>query len=141
MLSNGLFSLGLILPLLLLFLGHVVVGLLFSAVAIAVRIRADSSLTAGKSQRKIDLAIAVLAYSELSSILGASLLHKYLGAGEMLLASGLFLLWPVSAFLTIWGRGEGRNVLLVGHGLIALWVALFFLSIFIYDHSSTLQLH
>jgi hypothetical protein len=123
--GGGIFSMGLIGPLILLFLGHVAIGLLFSGVAIAVRIKADSSLVTRKSQTKIDWAIAILAISELLQILG---LRHLFGETDLvwLLVVGLFLLWPASAVLAIWGRGAGRKVLLVGHGLIALWVSAFF---------------
>jgi hypothetical protein len=134
MFSNSLFSLGLILPLLLLFLGHVVIGLLFSGAAIVVRLRADSSLAARASQAKIDWAIAILASSELLQILGASLLHieTKQGIGIGLLAIGMFLLWPISALLAIWGLGAGRRALLIGHGLIALLVAVLLLSVLLH---------
>ena len=132
MFSNGLFSLGLILPLLLLFVGNVAIGVLFSGAAIVVRIRDSSSLAARASQRKIDWAIAILASSELLSIVGASLLHIDAGLAIGLLLVGFFLLWPISAVLAIWGRGTGRRVLLLGHALIALLVAVLLLSTWIH---------
>jgi hypothetical protein len=132
MVGNGILSSGLIGPLILLFLGHVVIGLLFSGVATAARISADSRLAAGKSQAKIDLAIAILASSELLQILGACLLHSDAGLGIGFLVVGLFLLWPASVVLAILGRGAGRRVLLVGHGLIALLVAVLLLSVLIH---------
>jgi hypothetical protein len=122
MFSSSLFSLGLILPLLLLFVGHVAIGLLISGVAIVVRLKADSKLMVEKSQRKIDWAIAILTASVISSVLGASLVHieSEIGVAIGLVVVGWFLLWPASALLTICGKGVGRLQLLFGHGLIAL---------------------
>jgi hypothetical protein len=103
MFSSSLFSLGLILPLLLLFVGHVAIGLLFSGAAIVARFQADSEPAAARSQRKIDWAIAILAASVLSSILGACLVHieNKLVIAECLIIVGWFFLWPVSAVLYI----------------------------------------
>jgi hypothetical protein len=137
MFSDGLFSVGLAGPLLILFLGFLAFGLLFSGASVVVRLRADSEFTAGKSQRKIDWAIAILVISSLLSILGGYLYHNSsaeTGTGMMLFIVGIFLLWPVSAILTIRGRGAGRRVLLVGHGLIALLIAVLLLSVIIYVH-------
>jgi len=122
MFSSSLFALGLILPLLLLFVGHVAIGLLFSGAAIVARFQADSEPAAARSQRKIDWAIAILAASVLSSILGACLVHieNKLVIAECLIIVGWFVLWPVSAVLAVEGRGVARRTLLVGHGLIAL---------------------
>jgi hypothetical protein len=122
MFSSSLFALGLILPLLLLFVGHVAIGLLFSGAAIVARFQADSEPAAARSQRKIDWAIAILAASVLSSILGACLVHieNKLVIAECLIIVGWFFLWPVSAVLAVEGRGVARRTLLVGHGLIAL---------------------
>ncbi len=113
------------------FLGPVVIGLLFAVTAIVVRLRADSELTLGESQPQIDSAIVVLVISMVLSILGAVLYH-YTGGWEMLVAAGLFLLCPVSAVLAILGRGVGRNVLLLGHGLIALWMAVIVIAVLIH---------
>jgi hypothetical protein len=133
MFSNGLFSLGLAGPLLLLFLGPAAIGLMFSGAAIVVRLRADSEHAAGESQPQIDLAITFLAISVALSILGAIIYQNWDdGIGSMLAIAGIFLLWPVSAALAIRGRGVGRSVLLVGHGLIALWLVAIFLSILIH---------
>jgi hypothetical protein len=131
--GNGIFSLGLIGPLILFFLGHAASGLLFSGAATIVRFRADSEPAAAGSQRKIDWAIAILVASVLLSILGSSLvrdafirdayarspLQYEIGTGNNLVIVAWFILWPVSAALTIWGSGAGRRLLLVGHGLIA----------------------
>jgi hypothetical protein len=130
--SDGWFSVGLAGPLALLFLGFLAIGLLFSGASIVVRQRADYELTAGKSQRKIDWAIAILVVSNLLSILGGYLYHNSsaeTGAGMMLFIFAIFLLWPVSAILTLRGRGAGRKVLLVGHGLIALLISVVLLSV------------
>jgi hypothetical protein len=134
MFSGGLFALGEAGPLLFLFLGPSVIGLLFSGAAIFVRLRADSEATAGETQPKIDTAIAVFAISGLLSILGL-ILNRYwvdTGTGMMLAIVGIFLLLPVSAVLAIRGRGAGREVLLVGHGLVALLVSVLLLSILIH---------
>ena len=132
MFSSSLFALGLILPLLLLFVGHVAIGLLFSGAAIVARFQADSEPAAARSQRKIDWAIAILVVSNLSSILGGYIYHNSAaetGTGMMFVIFGIFLLWPVSAILTLRGRGAGRKVLLVGHGLIALLISVVLLSV------------
>jgi hypothetical protein len=86
------------------------------------RFQADSEPAAARSQRKIDWAIAILAASVLSSILGACLVHieNKLVIAECLIIVGWFFLWPVSAVLAVEGRGVARRTLLVGHGLIAL---------------------
>jgi hypothetical protein len=133
MFSGGVFSLGLAGPLLLLFMGPMAIGLMFSGAAILVRLRADSELTAGESQPRIDSAIAILAISVALSILGAIIYHTLDdGAGMVLVIVGIFLLWPVSAVLAIRGRGVGRSVLLMGHGLIALWLAVILLTVLIH---------
>jgi hypothetical protein len=133
MFSGSLFSLGIILPLLLLFIGHVAIALLFSTSAFVVRLRADSELTAGASQRKIDWAIAILAGSALLSVVGATLIHLNAQLGIELFGAGLFLLWPLSAVLSVWGRGTGREPLLVGHGLIALSLIGFLICVWIFE--------
>jgi hypothetical protein len=134
MAGNGIFSLGLFGPLILLFLGFVTMGLLFSGVAIVVRLRADSEKAARGKQSKIDSAIAILAGSAVLFICGVSILHieAEFNIGILLVAVGLFLLWPLSAILAILGRGAGRKVLLVGHGLIAAWVSLLLLIVLVH---------
>jgi hypothetical protein len=124
MFSNCIYSVGLAGPLLLLFIGFLVIGLLFSGAAIVVRLRADTELNAEKSQRKIDWAIAILAISGVLPILGGVLSHYgFPGRGMILAIVGTLLLWPTSVVLTVWGRGAGRNILLVGHALIPLLAA------------------
>jgi hypothetical protein len=133
MFDGGFFSYGNAAPLLLLFAGTVVIGLFSAVTAIAVRLRADSELTTGESQPQIDGSIAILMISGLASILGAIIYHYWDdGIGSMLAVVGIFILWPVSAVLAIRGRGVGREVLLVGHGLIALLVAILLLSVLIH---------
>ena len=130
--SDGWFSVGLVGPLALLFLGFLAIGLLFSGASIVVRRRPDSEPAAARSQRKIDWAIAILVVSNLSSILGGYIYHNSAaetGTGMMFVIFGMFLLWPVSAILTLRGRGAGRKVLLVGHGLIALLISVVLLSV------------
>jgi hypothetical protein len=135
MFSSSLFSLGLILPLLLLFVGHVAIGLLFSGAAIVARFQADSEPAAARSRRRVDWAIAILAASVLSSILGACLVHieNKLVIAECLIIVGWFFLWPVSAVLTVWGRGVARRALLVGHGLIALLLVGLLICVWIHE--------
>lgn len=134
MFSDGLFSVGLAGPLFLLFLGFLAIGIPFSSAAIVVRLRADSELTAGKLQRKIDWAIASLAISGVLPILGGVLSHYgFFGTGMILAGVGILLLWPASAVLVVRGRGAGREALLVGHGLIALLVVVLFLSVLIHE--------
>ena len=133
--DGGFFSYGYAAPLLLLFAGTVVIGLLSSVAAIAVRLRAGSEFTTGESQSQIDTSIVILVISSLLSILGAFLYHNSsaeTGIGMMLIIVGICLLWPVSAVLTFRGRGAGREVLLAGHGLIAFLVAVLLLSVIIH---------
>jgi hypothetical protein len=142
MFSNGLFSFGLAGPLGLLVLGLPAIGLLCSGVAIKVRIRIDSGLAKNNSQPKIDWAIGVLATSVLLQILG--LVSYYSGfesweTWKIQVMIGIFILWPVSAILAVWGRGVGRSVLLMGHGLIAFWVAAILLIILIHGEWSHLM--
>jgi hypothetical protein len=130
--GNGIFSLGFAGPLILLFLGFVAIGLSFSGGAVVVRQRADSEHMAGKSQTKIDISIAILAISALLPIFAGVISHfGAYGAGIILAVIGPFLFWPVSAVLAIRGKGAGRRVLLVGHGLIALLVAVLLLIVLI----------
>jgi hypothetical protein len=141
MFSDNLFSFGLAGPLGLLVLGVPVIGLLCSGVAIKVRIRMDSGLTKCDSQPKIDWSIGVLATSNLLQILG---LISYYGfesweTWKILVIISIFILCPISALLAILGRGVGRRVLLVGHGLIALWVAVILLMILIHGDWSHLM--
>lgn len=136
MFSGGLFSVGLAGPLLLLSLGFLVFGFLFAIIAIGVRLRADIELTSGESQRKIDLAIALLVISGVLPILGG-VLSRYgsFGLGMILASVGVFILWPVSASLAVRGRGAGRAALLMGHGLIALCAVVLILSVVIHEFS------
>jgi hypothetical protein len=134
MAGDGIFSMGLIGPLLLLFVGPVGIGLICSVVAIVMRLRADSEFSSGESQPQIDTSIALLAISTLLSV--CALMPSrgaVFGAGTTLAIVGTFLLWPVSAVLAIRGRGVGRKVLLVGHGLIAAWLLVLVLSILIHE--------
>ena len=133
MVGNGISSLGITTPLILLILallllGFVAIGLSFSGAASVARLRGNSGLTADKSQAKIDFATAILAISALLPVLAGVLsrLGAY-AAGLVLAPIGPLLLWPVSAVLAIRGRGAGRRVLLMGHRLLALLVALLIL--------------
>jgi hypothetical protein len=133
--SGGFFSYGNAAPLLLLFGGTVVIGFISALAAIAIRLRADSELTTGELQPQIDSSIVILVISVLLSVIGAVLYHNSSAESEkwmMLVIVGIFLLWPVSAVVTVRGKGAGREVLLMGHGLIATLVALLLLSIFIH---------
>jgi hypothetical protein len=129
--GNWILSLGITTPMILLFLAlllisFVVVGLSVSGAVIVARLRADSELTAGKSQAKIDVSVAILAVSALLPILAGTISRygAYYGAAMILAVIGPLLLWPVSAVLAIRGSGVGRRVLLVGNRLIAVLVAL-----------------
>jgi hypothetical protein len=133
MFGNGLFALGMLGPLLLLFLGHAAIGLLFSAAAIVARLRAGSGAGAAGPQRTIDCAIASLAASVLLTVLGAALLHLDSNLGIMLFAAGLLLAWPVSAVLTLLGRGAGWKPLLVGQALIALLLSGFLVCLWVFN--------
>jgi len=92
-----------LLVLALLLIGFVAVGLSFSGAGFVVRLRADSELTAGESQAKIDMSIAILAISALLPIIAGALsgYGAYYGAAIILAVIGPFLLWPVSAVLAI----------------------------------------
>ena len=129
--GNWILSLGITTPMILLFLAlllisFVVGGLSVSGAVIVARLRADSELTAGKSQAKIDVSVAILAVSALLPILAGTISRygAYYGAAMILAVIGPLLLWPVSAVLAIRGSGVGRRVLLVGNRLIAVLVAL-----------------
>jgi hypothetical protein len=117
-----------------LLLGFVAIGLSFSAATIVATRRGNSEFTAGQSHAEIDVSTAFLAVSALLPLL-AGVLSRF-GASTaalMLLPIGPLLLWPISAVLAIRGKGAGRRVLLVGHGLIALLVALLILiPVFVY---------
>lgn len=133
MAGAGIFSMGLLGPLLLLFLGPAGIGLICSVLAIVVRLRADSELSSRESQSQIDTSIALLAISTL--LLVCAVIPSRQGAfgiGTALAVVGMFLLWPVSAVFAIRGRGVGRKVLLVGHGLATAWVLVLLLVILIY---------
>lgn len=131
--GNGIFSLGLLVPLLLLFVGPVGIGIFCSVAAIVVRLRADPELSSGESQSQIDTSIALLAVSALLSVCAVIPFgDQPLGMGTTLAIVGMFLLWPVSAVLAIRGRGVGRKELLVGHGIIAAWLSLLLLTILIH---------
>ena len=98
-----------------------------------VRLRGDSELTAGESQSEIDAAIGIFVISLVLSIFGAFLYHHGLdGIGQLLVIVGIFLMWPISAFLSVRGKGVGRNELLVGHALIGLWMAILLFAILIH---------
>jgi hypothetical protein len=115
--------------------GSIVIELFSAIAAIAIRLRADSDLTTGELQSQIDVSIVFLLISVLLSIIGAVIYHNSRaesGLGEMFIIVGIFLLWPVSAALTVRGRGAGREALLVGHGLTALLMSVLLLSIFIH---------
>ncbi|MGA3048754.1 MAG: hypothetical protein ABSD67_19130 [Terracidiphilus sp.] len=133
MFVGGFFSYGNATPLLLLLAGTVIIGLSSSGTAIFARIRADADLTAGESQSEIDTAIGIFVISWVLSIFGAFLYHHGLdGIGQLLVIVGTFVLWPISAFLSLRGRGVGRNELLVGHGLIGLLMAILLLAILVH---------
>jgi hypothetical protein len=140
--GDGIFSLGLIGPLALLFLGSLAIGLLVSGVVIVVRLRADSKLLSTKSQSQIDSSIALFVISESLSVIGGIIFRNgEYGAGIKFAIAGIFILWPVSAVLAIVGRGVGRKVLLIGHALIALWVVVLVLIMSIYVLRSRLMIH
>jgi len=140
MLSDDLFSLGLFGPLLYLILGFVAIGLFFSGAVIVARCRSGYGLHVEQSQRKIDWGTAILAVSALLPML-AGILYHYAAyrVGTMLAAIGLLLLWPVSVALAIFGRGTGRRALLAAHGLIAFWMAVILLIIWIHGDWSQLM--
>lgn len=141
MFSNGLFSLGLIGPLIYLFLGFVVIGLSFGAGAIAVRWRETPEPTSRVPQLRIDLSAVILAISALLPIIAVFLYHGgFQREGIITPFLGMFLLWPVSAVFAISGKGAGRKLLLVAHGLIALWVFAFLMIMAIYVYRSRLKL-
>jgi len=125
MAGNGIYSLGLLGPLFLLYSGFVLVGVAFSGTAIAIRLRAGTAFGAEKLQFKIDLSIVIFAASVMASICGGMLSHggNYV-AGVRCFFVSMFLLWPLSAVLAILGKGTSRRTLLIGHGLIALFMVI-----------------
>ena len=97
-----------------------------------VRLRVDPGLIAEKSQRKIDWAMAIFAISGVLPILGGVLSHfGSANTGIILAIVGIMLLWPTSVVLTVLGRGVGHKILLVGHALIPLLVAVLILAVVI----------
>ena len=122
----------------LLLMGFVGIGLSFSGATIIARRRGNSEFTAEKSRAKIDTSTSLLAVSALLPLFAGAL--SRFGASTaalMLLPIGPLLLWPISAVFAIRGRGAGRRVLLVGHGLIALLVAsLILITVFVYIRGS-----
>jgi hypothetical protein len=123
MFSNGLFSLGYAGPLLLLFLGSAVIGLVFSGAAIVARRRAAPEAAQGELQSNIDLAIGILVVSGPLSFVGFAINYYWASkVGIMLAIVAVFILWPLSAFLAFRARGVGRKEILIGSGLIGLWV-------------------
>jgi hypothetical protein len=136
MLSNGLFALGFAGPLILFWLGHAVIGITFAVAAILTRRRANPRAKNIGRPDRILWAIAILACAELASILGASFLHVDGQIGAIIVAIGLFVLWPVSAILSLLGRGAtGQKVLLLGHGLIAFGTCVLLLAWWLWDHN------
>jgi hypothetical protein len=136
MFFNGLFSLGFAGPLILFWVGHAVIGLAFSGVATRARLRTEPRSKEVGQQGRILWAIAILACAELTSILGASLLHFDSQIGGIIVAFGLFVLWPISAILSLLGRGAvGQKVLLLGHGLIALGTCALLLAWWLWNHN------
>ena len=132
MFSNSFFGLGVILPILVLFLGYVSIGVISAGIAVFATVRARSKPVTGTSRSKVYWPIAALICSEASSILGFLLIPNEMKQGIVLVGIGLLILWPVSAGLAIWGRGVARRTLLVGHGLIAVWICIILLMIWIH---------
>ena len=127
MFSNNFFGLGVLLPILALFLGYVSIGLCTAGIAVYVAVRASPKPVTRTSQRKAYWPISALVCSEASAILGFLCFPKEMNLGIVLVGVGLLLLWPVSAALAIWGCGVARKILLVGHGLIAAWICIILL--------------
>lgn len=131
--GEGIFSLGLIGPMAILFLGFQLIGVPFAIVAIATIARAKNK-NSGKSHPTIDLSLRVFILSLALSIVGW-ILVRY-GAffwGPALAIFAIFLLWPISALLALRGGARaGRRILLVGHGLIAILVSLLLSSVLIH---------
>jgi hypothetical protein len=115
--GNGIFLLGLIGPVLLLFVGPMAIELLFLGAAIFARLGADSEHSSRESQSQIDNSIGVLAISVLSSIGGGIIFRNgEYRTGTILAVFGIFLIWPVSAVLAVRGRGAARRYCLWGTG-------------------------
>ncbi len=130
---DALFALGLVGPLLLLVGGFVVIGLAFSIIVFVIRRRSRDESIANTNGRKVDWATALLASAALLPIVAGILssLGSH-GAGFTLLCFVCFLLWPVSAVFTLLGKGTGRGLLLMAHGLIVLWSTAILLLIWIH---------
>jgi hypothetical protein len=130
MYSNGLFSLGMVGPIGLLCLGMPAFELMLWGIVLVVRVQMGSKLRPEKRNVNLEWAIRTLVVSSLFPVLGFICEYNgyylyFLILSEM----GIFLLWPISAVLTILGKGVGRRLLLGGHGIIALFVLALFLSV------------
>jgi hypothetical protein len=132
MFSGNFFGLGAILPFLSLLLGYVVVGVIVSVTAVVATLRANAMPVVQLSRQSMYWSIGVLVCSEISTVVGACLIHSELDLGLMLIRVGFLFLWPVSAALAIWERGVARKTLLVGHGIIAAWTCIMLLSIVVH---------
>jgi len=120
MFSNDLFSLGLTGPIVLLCLGVPTVELLFAGIVIVVRSRLGSKMLLSNADSNSLWAIRVLVISGLFPIFGLTCeVFGFYRSSELLTEIGIFVLWPLSAVLTIVGKGVGRRAILGGHGIIA----------------------
>ena len=120
---NALFALGLVGPLLLLVVGFIIMGLLFSGAALMSRCRSGFTNTGKKGEWTMNWAIRALAGAAVAPILAGVISHfGAQGTALGLTVLSFVALWPASIVLTFLADGAGRGLLLFGHGLIALWV-------------------
>jgi hypothetical protein len=106
------------------------IELLFSGVVIVVRGRRDFKFKLEKTNSNLERAIRTLVVSGLFPVLGlicemCGFFRSFLIFTEI----GIFILWPISAVLTILGKGVGRRLLLGGHGTIASFLFAIFWSV------------
>jgi len=130
---DSLFALGLVGPLLLLCCGFVAVGLSFSCAMVVARRRSSREQTKDMLHQKIGWAAVLLGSAALLPIVAGVVSHfGAFGAALDLLCLGCFLLWPISVIFTFLGKGVGRNLLFVAHGLIIVWAGAILLVIWIH---------
>jgi hypothetical protein len=134
---SGLFSLGLVGPIFLFFVGFISIALSCSAAAIVARVRSGDEPTAQARQRMIDLATAILAGAPLLMIFTffttRSLAYYFPNLPVVFIWVWCLLLWPISAIVTFFGNGTGKRQLLKAHVLIALWTITILLVVWIHD--------
>lgn len=130
MFSNGLFSMGLAGPLVLLGFCIPAVELLLSAIALLVRHHSAHEFITKTSRMRSGGAVLSLVIAGLLPICGfiADTVGGF-GLFHICAEIEILLLWPVSVVLVFGTRGVERKILLIGHGVIAFLVSAILISI------------